>query len=258
MKFLKITTLCLILAASVTPALALGPLDASADLALNSKYVWRGMTVNPEAVLQPEAAVSFMGFGAGFWGNIDMTSYSDNDWKFNEIDYFLTWDLEMPLFSLGAGLIYYDFPNTEDEATTELYITASAGVLFSPTLTIYQDIDQVKGAYWEAGISHGVALSPAANLELSAGLGLGSKGYLKGYFDVIPNLEVPDSPTDFTGASMCDYYVSAGVPFESVPFLTITPSVTYASLVGDAKDSAKGFELDEDAFYYGITASFSF
>jgi uncharacterized protein (TIGR02001 family) len=258
MKQLKIITLATALIVLAVPALAMGPLDVSADLALNSKYVWRGMVATDDAVLQPGVSASVAGFSFGLWGNIDTSDYNDTEWKFNEIDYIIGYDLSLPKVSLGAGLIYYDFPNTELEATTELYVSASLGVLLSPTLTIYQDIDQFKGAYWEASVSHGMPLSPVANLELTAGLGLGSKGYLSGYFGAIPDPDNPTEWTDVTGASMSDFFLSAGLPFSKVPFLTITPAVTYTSLLGDAKDAVDGHEGDTSTFYYGLTASFSF
>lgn len=258
MKHLKFALLILTLAACAGPALAMGPLDASAELALNSKYVWRGMVATDDMVLQPAASASVAGFGFGFWGNIDTSDINGNEWSFNEIDYIVTYGISMPMISFGAGLIYYDFPNTDLDSTTELYVTASASVLLSPTLTIYQDIDNIKGAYWEAGISHGVPLSPMADLELSATLGLGSKGYLAGYFGVIRDPLDPAEFTDFTGASMSDFRLSAGVPYKAVPFFTITPAVTYTTLLGDAKDAAEGRHADKDAFYLGLTASFSF
>lgn len=259
MKHLKIVLVMLALSACcAAPALAMGPLDVNADLALNSEYVWRGMVVTDDLVLQPAASASVAGIGFGFWGNMDLSDANDTEWKFNEIDYIITYGLSLPMVSFGAGLIYYDFPNTELDSTTELYLTASASVLLSPTLTIYQDIDNIKGAYWEAGVSHGVPLSPMADLELSATLGLGSKGYLAGYFGVIPSLDDPGEFTDFTGASMSDFRLSAGVPYKAVPFFTITPAVTYTTLLGDAKDAAEGHGADQDAFYLGLTASFSF
>ncbi len=246
------------LLACTTSALALGPLDLNADLALNSKYVWRGITVTDDFVVQPAISANVMGFGVGLWGNMDTTDVNDQKWKTNEVDFSLAYEFQAPLFSVGAGLIHYNFPNSDLESTTELYVQARSSILLSPTLTIYQDIDEIKGAYWEAKVSHGMPLSPMANLNLSATLGLGSKGYLAGYFGVIPSLDNPSELTDFTGASMSDLTVTAGVPYQAIPFFTLTPAITYSTLLGDAKDSAAGFERDENAFYYGLTLSFKF
>lgn len=258
MNTIKITLLCSALLVLAAPALALGPLDVNADLAINSKYVWRGMTVTDDFVIQPGVSASVAGIGFGFWGNIDTSDYNDTEWKFNEVDWTITYGLSLPLVSFEAGLIYYDFPNLDADATTELYLSAAANILLSPSLAVYQDIDQFKGAYWEASISHGVPLSPVANLQFSGTLGLGSEGYLKGYFGAIPDLDNPDDLTSFTGASMSDFTFSAGLPYSSIPFFTITPGVTYTTLLGDAKDSADGYEKDTSTFYYGLTVSFNF
>ena len=260
MKQLKTIMLGLALISIAAPALALGPLDVSAELALNSKYVGRGRIATPDAVLQPEIAASVAGFGFGVWGNMDLTDVNGYKTDFNEIDYTLSYGLSLPLVSFGAGFIYYSYPKGSSLETKELYITASASVLLSPSLTIYQDLDKYKGAYWEASVSHGVPLSPMANLDFSAGLGLGSKGYLMGYYGVLPDPEAIGGVSDFTGASMSDFHISVGLPYKAIPFFTITPSVTYSTLMGDAKTAAEGADGsgDADAVFYGISASFSF
>jgi len=258
MKQLKLIVLGLALVSVAAPALALGPLDVNADLALNSKYVWRGIVASPDMVIQPAVGVSFLGFGLGVWGNMDTSDYNGTESQFNELDYTLSYGLSLPLVSLGIGLIYYDFVNVDFDDTTELYLSASVGVILSPSLIVYQDIDQFKGAYWEFGIGHGFPLSPTIDLDFSANLGLGSEGYLKGYFGAIPDPEIPNQWSSFTGASMSDFRFGATLPWKAVPFITITPGAFYSTLLGDSKSSAEGYGDDTDAFVYGITASFSF
>jgi len=142
--------------------------------------------------------------------------------------------------------------------TSEFYLGAAANVLLSPSLTVYQDIDAIKGAYWEASISHDVAVG-AKNIELSGGLGLGSKSYIEGYFGhgtLDPAL--PELPVD---ASMTDYHIKAAMPFNPLPMFTVTASVMYTSLSGDVKDivDASGiYHAESDAFVWGLNASFSF
>jgi len=251
----------LVLVALAAPVMALGPLDVDAELALNGKYVWRGMVVTPDQVLQPSVDVGVLGFSLGFWGNIDTNDVNGAEWEFNEVDWTLGYELSLPALSLGAGFINYTFPASDDPSTTEFYLGASLSVLLSPSLTLYQDIDEFKGAYWEASIGHAVALSEGTDLDLKAGLGLGSKSYIEGYFGPATTIPgVPELPGD---ANMTDYYLSAGVPFHPIPFFTVTPSVTYSALTGDVKDivdSAGGiaYHGDSDAFYWGLSAMFSF
>lgn len=258
-KLMLPALLGLLLTSAALPALAAGPVDVGAGIDVLGKYVWRGMVVTPDPVVQPWAEVGLMGFSAGFWGNIDTNDANDTDWEFNEIDWTLGWSMGLPMVELGAGLIYYDFP-TADTSTTELYLHAGLNVLLSPSLTFYQDLDAIEGTYWDAGISHGVALSPATNLELSAHLGLGSEGYIGGYFGGAAGLPgVPELPG---GANMTDASISAAVPFNLALFFTLTPSLTYTTLLGDVKDVVDAgdavYHGESDAFFWGLSASFTF
>ncbi len=270
MKKLIMTALAgLVLVAMATPVLALGPVDVNAELGLHSKYVWRGMVTSPDMVLQPAVDVNLLGFTAGFWGNMDTSDANGYESEFNEIDWTIGYEMNLPFLNLGTGFIYYRFPNPSDlvpepeetPSTTELYLHASANVILSPSLTFYQDIDKIKGGYWEASISHGMPLSPAANMELGAGLGLGSKGYIEGYFG--PATLLPSVPEVPGSATMTDAYLTASIPYNLALFFTITPSVTYTTLMSDVKDivdAADGvaYHGESDAFYWSLTGTFTF
>ncbi|MCP4292815.1 MAG: hypothetical protein GY780_13405 [bacterium] len=251
MKKILVTFLALvILSINSFSALALGPLDMEAELAVNSQYVWRGMVANDEAVLQPALSASFLGFGLGFWGNVDLSDVNGYSGEFNEVDWILTYGLPLPMVDLEFGLIYYDFPNTEATATAEAYVSGSMGILLSPSLEIYYDFKEVDGSYINAGISHGLELSEGLNLDLGANLGFGDSNYNTSYFGV-----------DSSSAS--DFLLSASMPFHPIPFFTITPSVNYSMLMGDNKeavDDSEGnlYKGSSDAVFYGISASFSF
>lgn len=263
MNKLTMFALAALLVTGATSALALGPLDAEAELPVYSKYVWRGMVNVDDYVLQPSIGLGLAGFHLGWWGNVDMTDVNsteltDTEWKFTEINWTLGWGMSLPLLDLGLGFIYYDFPQVDGAETTELYLSAKANVLLSPSLVIYQDLDAIKGGYWDFSIAYPVALSETTNLELTAGAGLGSQSYLQGYFGLTGDI---DAETDF-GTSFADARIRAEVPFHPVPFLTVTPSVTWTTLLGDAKDAVDGNEGlwygKKDAFYWGLAAGFSF
>ncbi len=259
LRLMTMTALALMVLAP--SALALGPLDANAALDLNSKYVWRGMVSNPDPVLQPSVGVSLMGFGLGFWGNLDMSDANGLDGKLNEVDWTLGYGMNLPLVELNAGLTIYDFPNSDAARTTELSLGVAANVPLSPSLTIYRDLDEIEGTYWEAGIHHAVSLRPGTDLELSAGLGLGSEGYVEGYFG--PATALPGVPEVPGGAHMTDYHLTAGLPFHPIPLLTVTPRVTYSTLTGDVKDIVDGsgeaaYHGESDVFFWGVNAALSF
>lgn len=248
---------------AAAPALALGPLDAEAELPLYSKYVWRGIVATDDYVLQPSLALGIFGFKLGVWGNYELTDVNSSDvldtkGEFTEVNYTLGWGFSIPLVHLGLGLIYYDFPKIEDASTSELYLSAKFSVILSPSLVFYQDLDKFKGGYWDFGIGHDFALGETTNLEMTAGLGLGSESYFNGYFTG-GGAFVPD--TDF-GTSAADARIAAAVPFHPVPFFTVTPSVTWTTLLGDAKDAVDGNENlyngKTDAFYWGLSVLFKF
>ena len=271
MKKLIMTALTgLVLVAMATPVLALGPVDVNAELGLHSKYVWRGMVTTPDMVLQPAVDVNLFGLTAGFWGNMDTNDVNEQKSEFNEIDWTLGYEMNLPFLNFGTGFIHYRFPNSMNPldgtpiatpSTTELYLHASANVILSPSLTFYQDIDEIKGGYWEASVSHGLPLSPVANLDMEAGLGLGSKGYIEGYFGehtILP--AVPEVPGN---ASLTDAYLTASMPYSLALFFTITPSVTYTTLMSDVKDivdlaDGEAYHGESDAFFWSLTGTFTF
>jgi hypothetical protein len=257
---LKATLALVLLLGILLPATgqAMGPLNLNAEVAAHSKYMWRGIIITDDWVVQPSLSASVLGFGVNFWGNLDLSDANDTEFKLNEVDYTLTYGLPLPLLDLEGGLIHYRFPNTDTDATTELYLSAAANVLFSPRIAVYRDLDAFKGTYWELGASHGMPLSDVFNVELDAVLGLGSKGYLEGYFGVSnPVGEIPDE-LNFTGASMSNMSVTVGVPYPLIPFVKVTPSVSYHTLLGDPADARDATDADKDALVFGVTAAFNF
>jgi len=261
-KLLLIALTSLLTVGAAAPALALGPLDVDAELPLYSKYVWRGMTNTDDYVLQPSLLIGIFGFQLGVWTNMDLTDINDDEGEFKEIDYTLGYKLGLAIIELGAGFIHYQYPEIPRDDTTEFYISGKVNILLSPSLVIYQDIDHYKGGYWAASVGHGFGLGESAKIDVTAGLGLGSKNYIEGYFPVDPGL--PWDPEFSTGTSATDYYIDAKLPFHPIPFLTIAPSVTWTALLGDAKDSVAAVPDDlvyagrTSAFYWGLSAKFSF
>ncbi|RKZ13737.1 hypothetical protein DRQ50_10050 [bacterium] len=246
MKKITVMKVVTILLLSATSAMAAGPVDLDAGLGLHSKYVWRGMTVTPDLVVQPEFAANVLGIGFGFWGNIDTSDINDTEWQLNEVDWTLSYELSLPLVELGAGLIYYDLRGGIGADTSEFYVSGQVNVLLSPGLAVYFDLDEYKGTHARASVAHGSELNEYLDWELSAELGWGSEGYVNGYF---PRADVTSS------AGFTDALVSLGLPWHPVPFITVTPHASWAALLDDAK-SAEVY--DKDVFFYGLTAMFSF
>jgi len=258
MKFLTLALTGLILLGAAQAAVAAGPVDVEANAGIYGKYVWRGITVTDDPVLQADVTAGVAGLSLGVWGNVDLTDVNADSPSLNEVDWTLAYGVSLPKISLSLGFIHYRFPDFSDANTTEAFVGAELNVPLSPALTIYQDVDAVEGGYWAASVSHGVPLSPATNLELSAGVGLGSKSYVQGYFGIDPTDPVAIA-ADLTGdTSLTDAHIGAAVPFNLVPMVTVTPGVTYSTLMGDAKDAMDAAGGNTDAFVWSISAGFGF
>jgi hypothetical protein len=229
-------------------AAAMGPVDLSAEVGLYNRYLWRGLTLMDNLVLQPELSAGLGGFGLALWGNFDADD-ADGTSGFNEYDATLSYGLSLPTASFNLGVIYYAYPEASTLNTTEAFASASAGVLLSPTLTVYRDLDLFRGWYWEAGVSHGLPLSPVANLELSARVGLGSERYLAGYF--------PPLAEGAAAGSLTDASITLALPWNPVPLATITPSLSWSTLLGDAGTNIEDAGGDND-MAWGLTAAVSF
>jgi len=245
MSRLSAAVLLTVLAITAAPALALGPLDVDASVGLHSKYVWRGQIATPDPVVQPSLDVGIMGLTVGIWSNIDLTDANDRKLSPLETDYSVGYKLSLPLVSIGAGFIYYDYPESVGPNTSEFYASAEANVLLSPHVAIYRDVDQIKGTYVNVGAAYEKPLAETADFRLAADYGYGSEGYRTGYFGVAT-----------AGAS--DLLISASVPWKGLPFLTVEPHVSWATLLGDAKTSWDNLGLDTNTVFFGVTASVGF
>lgn len=229
-------------------AAAMGPVDLGAEVGLYNRYLWRGLTLMDNLVMQPELSAGLGGFSLALWGNFDADD-ADGVSGFNEYDATMSYGLSMPMASFDLGVIYYAYPEASTLNTTEAFASASAGVLLSPTLTVYRDLDLIRGWYWEAGVSHGLPLSPVANLELAARMGLGSERYVAGYF--------PPLGGGTTASSVTDASITLALPWNPVPLATITPSLTWSTLLDDASSNIEDAGGDTDTAW-GITAAVSF
>lgn len=144
---------------------------------LLSQYVFRGLVLNDEAVLQPEAFAyrewedgSWLGFGV--FANLELTDYSGNGGQVTEVDY----SAEGATPALGgmasAGCAAYTFPDGAYETTIEGFVAwereSAWGV---PRLEWWYDFVEADGSYARARFTHERELG--ASWIFTAELGLG-------------------------------------------------------------------------------------
>jgi hypothetical protein len=207
--------------------------DFGLDFAFVNMYVWRGMLLTDGPVFQPSATLGYKGVSINGWGNLDLDDVNGTSGEFNEIDLTLDYTHTIKEFSLSAGLIYYDFPNTDFRSTAELYVSAGVDMLLQPSVTVYFDVDQAEGIYGTLGLSHSFELPGGSDtfawsLDFATSLGLGSSQYVDFYFGV-------------HDAAFTDFYAEASLPVTILDTITVTPYVGVAMIV----DSSLRKEMDE-------------
>lgn len=220
------------------------------------KYVWRGQHLVDDWVFQPGVSVGYGGLTASFWGNMDLTNENTANGEFSEIDLTLDYSASIPgidLLGYSFGLIHYDFPvNGSADDTSELYAGLNLDVLTSPSVTIYYDVDEVKGGtYISFAVGHGFEdvfeLSPdtSVGVDLGASLGWANSDYNKVYWGAKPDGSA-------IGGAANDLVLTLAFPFQWAGF-DVTASLNYVTLVSDdiRRTDAYGRGRD-DSFYAGI------
>ncbi|HET6777669.1 MAG TPA: TorF family putative porin [Gemmatimonadales bacterium] len=246
-------TLFTILMSGASPAG--GQATVGADLDLFSSYVWRGLSLTNKPVAEPGLWVSFPAGNAsliaGGWANIDLGRYDDISERsesggtsaFNLAEFDPYAEVAFPLgnATVTGGVIGYIYPNDDPGLTSsfntwEIYGKAGLDVPLSPELSIYYDIDKVKGAYIEGKISHSLAASERILIDLGA-----TAGFSAGQDADLDDLGTPRA--DFfnyaeNGFTYLD--LSAGVPISAGVF-SITPVVHFV-INGDELTKITSFD----------------
>ena len=219
------------------------------DLDVFSSYVWRGLSLTNKPVAQPAVWVSFpagnASITAGGWSSIDLGKYDDiNDdisesggtsaFNFAEFDPYAEVSFPVGKATLTGGVTAYIYPNDLDAApnggldseanTVEIYGKVGLDVPLSPELSVYYDVDKIKGAYIEANVSHSLPASETISIDLGA-----TAGFSAG--QGVPDDLTSDESFNFADDGFTHLDLSAGVPF-SAGAVSITP-VLHLVITGD-------------------------
>lgn len=130
-------------------------LEISANLAITSNYIWRGMTqTNNSPAVQGGLDLGYKGFYLGTWGsNVEFGDTTNN----LEADFYAGYAGELAGFGYDLGYIYYAYPNESnafnfDEAYVGLsYDWDSFGVNGKYSFGLNSENDTPD--YWEVGAS---------------------------------------------------------------------------------------------------------
>jgi uncharacterized protein (TIGR02001 family) len=215
------------------------------DLAYVSKYIWRGIPLNPDPAVQPSLTFTHpSGVSLNVWGSMDTTDVTDQQWNVTEIDYTLNYQ---PNPNIYGGLVSYTFPNTEFPTTSEVYACYCFLGKYSPALSVNYDIDKSHGIYAAASAGYSCAIpgqKRAPAVGLSARIGYGDSRHNR--YNYL---------TDTSG--LTDVLIGAALPITVTPKITVTPSISYASIINsDIKKTFDASSTKKNNFVYGVTVSF--
>lgn len=218
-----------------------------------SKYVWRGQNLTDDYVFQTGASAAWMGFTASIWGSMDLTNYNGNSGDFSEVDYAIDYTTALPdmdAVSLSLGVVYYDFPGTTLKDTTEFYWGFGFDMPLSPSITFYHDLDEAKGTYITAGLSHTIdkiaelsADTPIA-MTMDVSVGWADAEYNEYYW----GLEEDE---------LNDLKFSVGFPMD-ISGWSLTPSISYVTIISSDLRKTDAYRPESDYLFTGISLAKSF
>jgi hypothetical protein len=142
---LLIFTLCyyLVPAAAEGEGTASNPgITVSSEVSFFNEYVWRGMLLDGDAVIQPGVSMSSPESKLGkltakFWSSHDLEDTDNRESR--EYDYILDYTYNFQYADISLGHTYYDFSET-NMFSREFYLGAAfPKVITSPSVFVYRD-----------------------------------------------------------------------------------------------------------------------
>jgi hypothetical protein len=230
---------------------------ASASAGFLSKYVFRGYELSKDSlVIQPAINAGYRGVELTLWGNLDThDNYTKSEKvNWNETDLTLSYTYDFGPAKVTGGYIYYAFEGAED--SQEFFLRAAGNFLLSPTLTVYREIANYPGWYFNLGIGHSFNLTKEITLDLGASIGyqISDTDKIVAYNDAL-------LPTNNKYQALHDGLISVGLTVPFGKYFTFKPMLAYSlALSDDAKNRIKGTSLSNESnfFFGGITLSATF
>lgn len=213
-------------------------------------YVWRGMLLTNNPVIQPSLTLSAYGLNLNVWGSVDVTDVNEDkgeNYHWQETDYTISYEYSpMEGLDLTGGFIWYTFSGLD--STGEVFGTVTLPcVPLSPSLSAYYDIDEADGLYLNAGLSHDLEITEKLGLTLSGGLGYGNNNYHEFYFG------------EESHGSESDALLKATLGYAMTENLSVAVYGGYAVLLdGAVKRCAEGVYGETDTLFGGVSMGYSF
>lgn len=249
--FVSFVSLCLMTASPLYGEGLLDKLDTKVDVSASvdyySNYIWRGFTLDKDAVIQPGVNISALGLTFSFWSSWD--AESDDEFASDEIDYVFDYTKELnDLVSVSVGHTYYDFPEAA-AYSREFYVAAALSKIpgldwpIETSLTYYHDYGDEKNG---GGDGDYVSLDASYSYILIEDIGLTMD--LSTHWGYNHQL--------FIAGDGYDLGVSFGFTIPLTDNLSVSPTVNYAAPFGDLEDNGDGAQ--QDRVYGGVNVAWAF
>jgi uncharacterized protein (TIGR02001 family) len=224
--------------------------SVSADVALYSAYVWRGVIINDNMVAQPSVTAAKGPFSLNVWGNWNAITRYDGD-DDTEVDYTAAYTLPLntDVVTMDVGMIYYTYPGSGAGAksTEEVFLKSTFNnILLTPVATVYYDIDQVNGWYGNLALSHGVEICDALSAEIGGSIGYGTRSYNQVVWG-----------EDTGSGAVNDYNVYVSTDYALTEDLSLGALLQYTRLDGGVGNDVAGVQ-NNDILWGGVTLSYKF
>jgi len=239
----------------------------SASAAFLSQYIFRGYELSSHSmVIQPAINLSYYGFSAGLWGNLDTKQTPTQNFfpgttgnsSWNETDLTLSYTYVIDKLSLTGGYIWYGTQYTNQ--TQELFVAAAYDIISKPVLTIYQDIDNYSGTYFQLALSHSLPVYKDITFDMAASFSYmwGQGGYWKTF---------QSSTGAYTGDKYSAFHagmLQGGVTIPVTKTFSVQPVLQWwFPLSGDASKTINGVSYNpngklDDTVVFGLNMTFNF
>lgn len=248
------------LAGLVSSANAVG-LDVKGDVSATvaSSYVWRGLEINDEAVIQPQVTLNIERWALAAWGTWDLKSDPETSVR-TRVDVQADYGMEWKNLLLKAGAVvraYHDDPGRRASDTYEVYAQAAASDMsFYPSVTMYYDFGTIDGLYVSLAAGETWELYDWMDMVFDVRLGVASDGFVQRFFAGPPAADGTKS-SDLRGG-LVDFSSSLALPIVQKA-LVITPKVEYSTVIDSVlKEVVEAAGRNSDSVSVSLTVSWAF
>ncbi|MEA2553913.1 MAG: hypothetical protein QOJ65_2089 [Fimbriimonadaceae bacterium] len=209
----------LVCASTVAQAEGQEKLSTTVTLDLASKYVWHGVNLVNDWVVQPGVSFSTHGLTLALWGSMEGTDWNRPNYPRNPRGCFTDVEasLEYGKDNWKVGINDVHCPGTGEARYREWYAGLSAEQIWgAPELTVYTSGSSRTGTYAVLGLSHSLGRE-GKSLDLGAEITYGDKPF-----------------NDFVHgrqrAGFSDLQLSAGMTLSLSKGWSVTPSLHYSRI----------------------------